>query len=286
MTAKPLPPGRPPGAIDLLEATDAEGAPRNGVPDASWRADALGRSRHSRLADEMRPPSNDPDPARAELVCSRIARQALGDFAPALILLSKKRRRRAQVLTAWTVTLFDLACRPGLAGLDGDRLAQINAWEFRTEEALDGGPPGEPVFVAMANENQIEPWPQEALDRLVACARRVALADEFAPVGRPVFETLFGASGVGTAAARGLAPLIDVALARAATGGTADDLDAWIESVRSVRVAIAPAGWRRAASYGKRALLRLLSEGGSGAGARLGLAGRLRLLAASALRPR
>ena len=77
--------------------------------DPSWRADALARSRHSRLLEELRQPVADDDPDRAEALCSEVARHTLLDFAPALILLPATERRRCQVLTAHALTLFDFA---------------------------------------------------------------------------------------------------------------------------------------------------------------------------------
>ena len=297
-----LPPGRSPGSLDLLKAAGPEGTPRNGVPDSSWRADALARSPHSRLASEMREPLDDADPHRAERLCAEVTRDALGDFAPALLLLSADRRRRAQVLTAWTVALFDFALRPGFAGLDGDRLAQINAWEFRTEEALDGSPPGQPIFVAMAREEIASPWPREALDEIVAMSRRWALAPEPAnqadnddkddadleravELGRALCSALFGAECLDALATRSVAPLVGIAILQTqippgvlAQGARA----AWIEESEAIRVTGAPPGWRRAASYARRALRARLRP--SSSGAKLGLATRLRLLALSIFR--
>lgn len=118
-------------------------------------------------------PLDDHDPARAEKVCGEICRAALVDLAPALLLLPATERRRARALGAFVLTLFDFADQPGL---DGDRLAEINRWEFQLEEALEGRPPGQPVFVLMAREEAIRPWPRPALDLVVAAARRRALA--------------------------------------------------------------------------------------------------------------
>ncbi|MFQ5524831.1 MAG: hypothetical protein ACE5GX_01085 [Thermoanaerobaculia bacterium] len=264
MTHELPPAGRPPGVLDLLESTDEHPL------DPAWRADALGRSRHSRLADEVRNRVDDSDPGRAELVCARIAREALGDYAPALILLSKERRRRAQALAAWTATLFDLALRPGLAGLDGDRLAQINAWEFQTEEALEGDPPGQPVFVMLARVGEGEPWPREALDRIVAAARRVAMSggDVDADTAEAIVEALCGTGSAAPEIREALVPLVEAALS--------SKLD-----VSSVDLTFAPLGWRHAAGYVRRVCeLHFAGE------RQLGVKRRLALLAASVLRPR
>lgn len=265
--AKPLPPTRPPGTIDLLETSEAH------PTDPDWRADALGKSRHSRLADEVRPPGETTQPAEAELVCARITREALGELAPALLLLSGDRRRRAQTLAAWTVTLFDLARRPGLAGLDGDRLAQINAWEFQTDAALDGQPATQPVFVALAGENERAPWPREALDRIVSSARSVGVGRE--TTGPGVFDAalaaLFGPEDPSGRGAAALAPL-------AFAASTAEPLGS-APSPNPLQLDGVPSGWRRAASYVRHAVRR------RGRGRRMGLGARLLLLALAALRP-
>jgi hypothetical protein len=142
--------------------------------DPAWRADALGASRHRRLADEIPQPKDDFDTARAEALCAEICREALRDYAPGLALLTPADRRRAQALTAYTRTLFDFARQ---RGLEGERLAQINRWEFTLESALSGRPVGQPVFVAMARCEGERPWPREALDELATAARRSVTRD-------------------------------------------------------------------------------------------------------------
>ncbi|MGB6002658.1 MAG: squalene/phytoene synthase family protein, partial [Thermoanaerobaculia bacterium] len=96
-------------------------------------------------------------------------RTVLGDLAPALIILPREWRRRVQALTAYGLTLFDFAKQ---TGLEGERLSQINRWEFELETALSGKPSGQPVFVLLAAEQKVRPWPVEALDRLGNAARR------------------------------------------------------------------------------------------------------------------
>jgi hypothetical protein len=139
--------------------------------DPEWRADALAGSRHTRLADELREPDEDHDPERSRALCAEITRQALLDFAPALIPLPPSERERAQALAAFSLTLFDFALQ---TGLEGERLAQINRWEFNLELALEHRPPGQPVFVQMARADESRPWPRDGLDGLVAVARRRA----------------------------------------------------------------------------------------------------------------
>ncbi len=181
------------GGADVSSESTPDGPPRGlgprGKPerlleahptDPAWRADALAGSRHSRLADEVRPPLADSDPVRAQQLCARITREVLRDFAPGLVFLRGADRNRVQALTAFARTLFDFARQ---RGLEGDRLALLNNWEFQTEEALSPGrgthPPSQPVFVAMASAGAVRPWPRTALDRLFDLARSEA-------VGRPV----------------------------------------------------------------------------------------------------
>lgn len=139
--------------------------------DPEWRADALAGSRHSRLADELREPLDDHDAERSRALCAEVTRQVLLDFAPALIPLPREERERAQALTAFALTLFDFALQ---SGLEGERLSQINRWEFNLDLALEGRPPGQPVFVQLARLGAARPWPRPALEELVAVARRRA----------------------------------------------------------------------------------------------------------------
>ena len=144
--------------------------------DPAWRADALGPSRHSRLADEIRPP--DPprtDPEAVVDLCAELARGQLGDFAPALALLTRPERRRAQALFSHAAVLFDFARQ---RGVEGERLAAINRWEFALEEALSGRPAGQPIVAAMGREQGRRRWAAEGLDALASCARHRATHDQ------------------------------------------------------------------------------------------------------------
>ncbi|MFL6202676.1 MAG: hypothetical protein ACJ76J_26185 [Thermoanaerobaculia bacterium] len=129
------------------------------------------RSPHSRLDQEIRRPDEDFDEDRALELCAGVARNLLGDFAPALVLLPVYDRQRVQTLLAYAFTLFDFARQ---RGVEGERLAQINRWEFTLEAVLGGQPVGQPVFVRMAREHRRRAWPAEALDEIAACARRRA----------------------------------------------------------------------------------------------------------------
>jgi phytoene/squalene synthetase len=145
------------------------------------------RLRQSRLAGELKPPAEDFDEEKAEEVCAGIVRGLLGDFAPALLLLPGTERRRAQALLAYTYGLFDFA-RQG--GLEGEKLAQINRWEFTLEAAFAGERTGQPVFLRMARENERRRWPADPLDDLAACARRRALHRQPATVADAEVEAL------------------------------------------------------------------------------------------------
>ncbi|HEX5759604.1 MAG TPA: squalene/phytoene synthase family protein, partial [Thermoanaerobaculia bacterium] len=145
-----------------------EERPPSGPGARDDRADALARSRHARL-DTTAAPLADDDPDRAAALCAAVCRAALADFAPALLLLPPAERSRLQALVAYARTLFDFAADPGV---EGERLAQINRWQFALESALGGEPAGQPVAVAMAREHARRPWPQEALDGVAAAARQ------------------------------------------------------------------------------------------------------------------
>jgi len=236
-------------------------APRERHPDEpAWRADALARSPHTRLADEVPQPLADFDEARAFALCGEICRALLGDLAPALLLLPRPERRRAQALAAWVRTLFDFARQ---RGVEGERLAHINRWEFALEEALAGRPVGQPVFVAMAAAARQRPWPAEALAAILAVARSTALsgastipADTLAP---PIVEALLGEPP----------PAEAIALAAAALG-------AEHQAVRTT-IANLPPTWTHAARFVALAVQRR-PPGGVPADASLGPLARLALL--------
>jgi hypothetical protein len=137
--------------------------------DASWRADAYARSRHSDLRDEISPPAQDHDAERSAALCAEVCRNALGSLAAGLPLLPPPTRRRAQAAAACAVALFDFA-RQG--GLEGEKLTQINRWEFELEGALAGAPTGQPVFVQISRLHRDQRWPTDLFDGLVAAARR------------------------------------------------------------------------------------------------------------------
>jgi phytoene/squalene synthetase len=124
------------------------------------------------MSDPVGPPADDSGEEKAALLCAGIARSVLGDFSPALLLLPGTERQRAQTLLAYAHTLFDFARQ---SGLEGEKLAQINRWEYTLETVLSGQPVGQPIFLRMGRENERRRWPADALDELAACARRRAL---------------------------------------------------------------------------------------------------------------
>jgi phytoene/squalene synthetase len=146
---------------------------REGRPeDDSWRTDFRAGSHHSRWVDELRQPLEIRDSARAAEICGAVTRLILRDFAPALLLMPAATRRRLQALASYTLTLFDFARQ---TGLEGERLTAINRWEFDLEAALEGHPPGQPVYLLIAEQQRREPWNRAAFDLLHSCARRRSL---------------------------------------------------------------------------------------------------------------
>lgn len=137
--------------------------------EGAWRGDPLAGSRHSRLIDELQLPAENRDPENAAAICAEASRLALGDLSPALILLPLSERRRVQALSAYTLTLYDFVRQ---TGLEGERLTQVNRWEFELDSALEGRPTGQPVFVAIAAQHRTRPWSSDGFDRLHLCARR------------------------------------------------------------------------------------------------------------------
>lgn len=184
-------PSRPSPLQSLLGTSPRPDSPQGERPEGaegeSWRADSLSRSRHSRLDVEISRPAEDFDEEKAATLCAGVTRGLLGDFAPALLLLPGTERRRAQALIAYAHTLFDFARQHGV---EGERLAQINRWEFTLEAALSGQPVGQPIFLRMARENERRRWPVDALDELAAGARRRALRRQPATVADAEVDAL------------------------------------------------------------------------------------------------
>ncbi len=193
MTAGARGPTAPPGPLPVERARGEH------PTDEAWRADALARSRHARLLDRLIEPLEDRDPDRSARICGAVCRAVLADFAPALILLPPSARTRLQALTAWTATLFDFAAQ---SGLEGERLAQINRWEYELDRALGGEPAGQPVFLALAAEQAARPWPPGGFAAFSHVARRrVAL-----PLPATVHEAARTARRLAGAALASLAP--------------------------------------------------------------------------------
>src|ERR1700726_2014457 len=99
----------------------------------------------------------------AEPLAAALTREALGDFAPALLLLPATERARARTLLAYACTL--MACA-GQDGMEEDRLAQVDRGEAGLGRALGGEPGPPPTALRMAGENAPRGWPADALDEL------------------------------------------------------------------------------------------------------------------------
>lgn len=183
--------GQPAGTPSREEA-DAAGEAREEHPDASWRADALARSRHARLAAHIRRPLDDRRPGPAREVLATVCRGTLVDLAPVLLLLPRAERHRCQVLATLARTAFDFARQ---SGVEGERLAALNRVGFTLEQALDGEPVGQPVYLGMAREEERRPWDRKALDQLLALAvaKAVRRRPETTAEARRDAESLAGA---------------------------------------------------------------------------------------------
>jgi phytoene/squalene synthetase len=159
----PPPSPAPPATVPQLALSEHH------PTDPRWRGDLLAPSSHSRLV----PPLAAAPAVPAGDLAAELARAALGDFAPALLLLPATERSRVRALLAYACTLLGCA---GEHGMEGERLAQIGRWEADLERALGGEagmPP--PICLRMARENARRRWPLDALDELAACARRRVL---------------------------------------------------------------------------------------------------------------
>lgn len=186
------------------------------------------------------------------------------------MLLPPAERRRVQALCAWTLTLFDFAHQPGL---EGDRLALINSWEFSLEEALTETPPAQPVFVMMAGEEKARAWNRDGLDHIVDVARSEAVGRPPQPraLASAILETLWDRPAENLADNEAVA-LFESILAPAAGADSAPTVPAKSRDV--------PRAWRAAAGYARRvALAKHTSPPGNKRA--IGLAKRLRFLGAA-----
>lgn len=177
----------------------------------------MAQSRHARLDDVLVEPLEDHDTERAAAICGEVTRRALRDFAPALVLLPSDQRRRVQAIAAFALTLFDFARQ---SGLEGEKLSQMNRWHFDLETTLAGEPPGQPVFVLLAAAETEAAWDRDALDDLLACARRRALI----PRPESTAAVAADARALGRALAGALQP-------RQAASDTSAELAAWLVRV-------------------------------------------------------
>ncbi len=248
-------------------------------PGASWRADALAASPHRRLADDIPAPLADFDTERAAALCAAVTRDLLRDFAPALALLAPDERRRVQALAAFARTLFDFACQ---RGVEGERLAQINRWDWELEAALAGQPAGQPVFVAVAAADRQRPWPRPALTALGALARRLARREEPRIAGAEadalaaaLAEALFDRPATPAVRALGAAAFVAAGLVETPPADAGTHLD----RLRTLTAGLTPPAYRAFVGFIRRATGELLRQRSRGqTRPRLGLGARLRCL--------
>src|ERR1700680_3911883 len=174
----------------------------------------------------------------AEPLAAALTREALGDFAPALLLLPATERARVRALLAYACTL--MACA-GQQGVEGERLAQIGRWEADLERALGGETRTPPICLRMARENARRRWPADALDELAACARRRVLRP------RPATATDAGSDARSLARAAGGA-LLETSL-NAEVSGFAGAL-VRLHALQHLGAALARGGWPLPAAGG------------------------------------
>jgi hypothetical protein len=127
------------------------------------------------LTDHLLLPLEDFDGERAAALCAEVCRQAFEHLAPALILIRSSERRHIQARGAYLLALFDFASQPGM---EGERLSQINRWEFNLDQTLAGNPIGQPIFVHLAKCYAAKPWNDMYFGRLVALARHQAASEK------------------------------------------------------------------------------------------------------------
>src|SRR5579862_557989 len=160
----PPPPHAPPATVPQLAIREHR------PTDPRWRGDLLAPSSHGRLVPEAGDGGEGTATTAAaadaaEPLAAALTREALGDFAPALLLLPATERARVRALLAYASTL--MACA-GQHGMEGERLAQIDRWEAGLERALGGETRTPPICQRMARENARRRWPADALDELAA----------------------------------------------------------------------------------------------------------------------
>ncbi len=162
--------------VDPADRSDRLDGVYQGHPTESVRrAESSLSSRHSRLADHLLVPEEDFDADRAAELCAEVCRLALEELVPGLILIEPANRVRIQAQGAYLLALFDFAGQPGM---EGERLAQINRWEYNLELALEEDPVGQPIFVHLANCYAQNPWPDAQFSRFGVLARHRAASEQ------------------------------------------------------------------------------------------------------------
>ena len=152
--------------VSLLgqKAEPGERPPRG---ESSGGPDPL-RSAHSTFRD-LEPPRDDFDAEQgAGAVRADSTRRSARLRTCARPPTGADESTRAGGFIAYARTLLDFARD---RSLEGERLAQINRFEFTLEAALGGEPPGQPVFVQLAALERAAPWPRPAFDELASVAR-------------------------------------------------------------------------------------------------------------------
>ncbi len=113
-------------------------------------------------------PSSPADELTLARDAAASARLDLGDFHPALALLTAHERQRAVLLLAWTRALFAAAAEPAAPG---ERVARLHRATFHLARAL-AGEPSESAFLRLfAAESGRRSFGRAALEDLLAAAR-------------------------------------------------------------------------------------------------------------------
>ena len=264
---------------------------------ADWRGDALEGSDHSRFED-LKPPQDDFDEGRARSVCAEVSRRFLLDFSPALLLLKEEDRLRVQAIVAYSRTLFDFTHD---RSLEGERLSQINRWQFALEQSLEGDHVGQPVFVLLGLLHRRRPWRRQGLDRLASLARSRVSETSGSTTARAQQEAIelvqaFATLWIERPLSVGLAPVAAAVLRTYSVLSRTEGLLSRQEcqELRGVlqdgldRIEELPRGFRRAFFFAHHAALALLGQAErrrhDQRAPRLGIALRLFLLTKARLR--
>lgn len=155
-------------------------------------------------------PSASPGAPSFERAVALDARARLGDFAPALTLLTARERQRAELLVAWTGALADTAREEGDGAV---RLARLHRAAFHLARALAGEPADSALLRLLAAEAGRRAFGRPALDGLLAAARAAIEAPRPAGAGELAARAheLAGAFATGLAGAELPVAALDLA---------------------------------------------------------------------------